>query len=108
MGWRPGLCGGAGGVVGGEEGGGKDGGGEGKEVEGNEEEFVEGAENEENVLRDVCKLLSIQQQVLHKPCWCNKDAIAYSCPGPPSYGSAPNPPLSMWHTYACNGLPNPD
>jgi hypothetical protein len=35
---------------GGEEGGGEHGGGEGEEVEGYEEEFVEGADGEEDVL----------------------------------------------------------
>lgn len=50
VGGGPGEGGGAGGGGGGEEGGGEGGGGEGEEVEGYEEEFVEGADGEEDVL----------------------------------------------------------
>lgn len=60
MGWRPGLGGGARTVIDGEEGRGKDGGGEGKEVKGYEEEFVEGAESEEDILDDVCERIFVQ------------------------------------------------
>ncbi len=44
---------------GGEEGGGEHGGGEGEEVEGYEEEFVEGADGEEDVLFFLNALLVI-------------------------------------------------